>query len=286
MNNTPQRVAVSGSAIRALLTRPVAFHPMLARLCGSVTAGLMLSQALYWTDVQERTNPQAGGWFYKTQSEWTDETCLTRTEQLTARKKLVELGFLEEERRDLPAKLYFRVILERVCEAIESYGDRREASLQGSCKLECRKPANKKSCKQERRNPAFSSEGNLQTFSKGTETTAETTPVSTPVGAALKEWLAVKDQLKQMLPEDEWSLWVRPAYLLTIMGSDTMLVALPPSGRIVKAARARLPALRQLLNRPVVFTRYPDDYDRERMKQEYPEYYQKWLGTKGVRAQA
>ncbi len=271
---------MSGSAIRALLTRPVAFHPMLARLCGSVTAGLMLSQALYWTDVQERTKPEAGGWFYKKQNEWTDETCLTRTEQQTARKKLIELGFLEEERRDLPAKMYFRVILERVCEAIESYGDRRTASLQESCKLECRKPSDKKFSKQECSNPAYSSEQNLQSFSKGTETTSETTSISTPVGAVLKNFLAVKDHLKKILPPKEWSLWVRPLRLLKVMSGNTLLIAIPPNGRIIHAAKAGLPQLCALLGCPAVLTRYPDEYEHQRMKSEYPDLYAQWLGTK------
>ena len=49
------------------------------------------------------------GWFYKTQKEIRDETGLTREEQETARRRLISAGVLEEDRRGVPAKLYFRV---------------------------------------------------------------------------------------------------------------------------------------------------------------------------------
>jgi hypothetical protein len=48
-------------------------------------------------------------WFYKTQAEIEDETGLTRYEQEGARKKLVASGVLEEQKKGIPAKLYFRV---------------------------------------------------------------------------------------------------------------------------------------------------------------------------------
>jgi hypothetical protein len=42
MADSSKKPAKTG-VVKALLSRPVAFHPALARLCGSVTAGLMLS---------------------------------------------------------------------------------------------------------------------------------------------------------------------------------------------------------------------------------------------------
>lgn len=92
------------------LDRPIAFHRAFARLAGSVQAGLLLSQAVYWS----RRTSDIDGWFYKTQSEWTDETCLTRREQETARAALRKLhhnsrSLWLESRRGVPAKMYFRV---------------------------------------------------------------------------------------------------------------------------------------------------------------------------------
>lgn len=88
-----------------ILDRPIAFHRVFVTLTGSVTAALMLSQAIYWT---RRTSDEEG-WFWKTQDEWEKETGLTRYEQEAARERLRALGFWKEERKGMPSKLYFRV---------------------------------------------------------------------------------------------------------------------------------------------------------------------------------
>jgi hypothetical protein len=103
------------STIRALLfDEPVAYHPLIARAVGSVTAGVLLAQLLYWTPRTDRPD----GWFYKTRDELYQETALTRTEQETARKALKQLGVLEEDYRGLPAKRYFRVNIERLTDLL------------------------------------------------------------------------------------------------------------------------------------------------------------------------
>lgn len=265
--------------MRALLTRPVAFHPALARVCGSVTAGLMLSQALYWS---ERTS-DGSGWFYKTQEEWTEEICLSRTEQETARKALKALGFLREEKRGMPGKMHYFVDVERVCDAISQSAENPQTSLQETRRQVCRKPTNREISTHECGKPADMSAENQQTFLSETKITAETTHQHA-CGAALKHWLAAKAELQQQLPASEWSLWVRPAYLLTVMSGGVLLVALPPNGRIVEAARARLPSLRVIVRAAgysdVQLTRYPDDYERERVRQEYPAFYEQMLGNR------
>jgi len=93
-----------------LLDRPVGFHRALADVGGGATAGLFLSQALYWS---RRTTDRAG-WFWKTQQEWQAETALTRREQETARARLRATGVLQERHAGVPAKLYFRVDLARL----------------------------------------------------------------------------------------------------------------------------------------------------------------------------
>jgi len=91
--------------LRYLLQRPIAFHRVFADLAGGATGGLFLSQLFYWSD--KGSDPD--GWIYKTQAEWQEETALTRWEQERARKVLRELGILEEQRRDVPARLYYRL---------------------------------------------------------------------------------------------------------------------------------------------------------------------------------
>ena len=96
--------------IETLLDRPIAYHRVFVDVTGSVTAAVMLSQAVYWS---KRTK-DGDGWFWKTQAEWTEETGLSRSEQETARKRLVECGVWEEERRGIPARLFFRVLTDKL----------------------------------------------------------------------------------------------------------------------------------------------------------------------------
>lgn len=74
--------------------RPIRYCSNLAHIVGSVKAGILLSQMIYWTKkgVEVKAN---NGWFRKRSEHWTIETGLTRHEQDTARKILVNLGLLE-----------------------------------------------------------------------------------------------------------------------------------------------------------------------------------------------
>lgn len=131
------------SILQPMLDRPVLFHPSLARMLGSVTAALMLSQALYWSGVQERTNEGVDGWFFKTQREWEEETCLTRHEQDGARKLLRRFDFWQEERRDAPAKMHYRIDLNRLAMDLSQCAEKPQTRLPKTGNLECRKVSNK-----------------------------------------------------------------------------------------------------------------------------------------------
>ena len=92
-------------AFRTLLSdRPIAFHPSLARLFGGINEALFFQQIAYWSGKGD--DPE---WIYKTREEIESETCLSRYQQEQARKTLVKLGVLEETKRGLPAKLYYRI---------------------------------------------------------------------------------------------------------------------------------------------------------------------------------
>lgn len=90
-----------------VLDRPIAFHRFLVEPCGSITAALMLSQAIYWTN---RTAQERNGWFWKTAEEWQEETGLTRREQENARALLKSRNLLEEKLVGVPARLHYRVV--------------------------------------------------------------------------------------------------------------------------------------------------------------------------------
>jgi hypothetical protein len=106
-----------------MLSHPVAFHPILARIAGGASAGLFLSQAVYWS--KRATLPD--GWFYKIREEWEEETCLTRSEQETARRDLREVGVLEERKWGTPCKLYYRVNHTRLAELVKQHTEKQQA---------------------------------------------------------------------------------------------------------------------------------------------------------------
>jgi hypothetical protein len=140
---TVETMAKRNSAVTALLKRPIAFHAVLARMVGSVPAGLMLSQAIYWTSVVEAHQPHRGGWFYKSQPQWTDETCLSRCEQESARKHLRKWDFWHEDRRGQPCRLWFRVDLKKLAAAISQFEERSHSSVPNGRNPDCWETADK-----------------------------------------------------------------------------------------------------------------------------------------------
>ena len=119
-----------------LLDRAISFQRCFVTLTGSVNAALMLSQAVYW---HLRTN-DPGGWFYKSQDEWEEETGLSRYEQEGAREKLRKLGFWNEKRDGMPAKLFFQINEELLQTQLDEIP---QSSMRKSRTLERGKPADK-----------------------------------------------------------------------------------------------------------------------------------------------
>lgn len=115
------------SFLKKLLDRPIAYHRILAEISGSVTAGVMLSQAIYWAD-KGSIHQDGKVWFYKTRAEWFEETFLKRDEQETARKKLRAIGVLEEKLTGVPAKLYYHVNFSVLEEIIFQQSSMRESN--------------------------------------------------------------------------------------------------------------------------------------------------------------
>ncbi|TCJ15191.1 hypothetical protein EZJ19_07735 [Parasulfuritortus cantonensis] len=99
--------------------RCVAYHPRLVQLTGRVTAGLMLSQAIYWTKRLAMTEPARLGWFWKTREDWRNECGLSRREQDRSRVILKELGLWQEKRVGMPAKVWYRVDLDTLGRLLE-----------------------------------------------------------------------------------------------------------------------------------------------------------------------
>ena len=114
---------------------PVSFHRCLVPVAGGVTPALMLSQAI-WTS--QALEPSAGGWFMRSQEQWTQETGLSRWGQARPgagahscsgpRRTLAgepsKTCLLEERRLGMPAKLWFRVCADVLMHALQASVDR------------------------------------------------------------------------------------------------------------------------------------------------------------------
>ena len=117
MNARIESPGISTDLLLEVFDVPVTFHRCLVPVAGGVTSALMLSQAIWITQTLEAS---AGGWFIRSQEQWTEETGLSRWEQETARRALRRAGLLEERRVGMPAKLWFRVCPEAVLHALQA----------------------------------------------------------------------------------------------------------------------------------------------------------------------
>ena len=109
-NKTPRDII--DAFIDEIADKPIAFHRIFATICGSATSGLFLSQLWYWSK-----RSTLGGWIYKSQKEWQEETGLCRYEQESARKTLIKLGILNEKKVGVPCKLYYFINKSKVLDA-------------------------------------------------------------------------------------------------------------------------------------------------------------------------
>lgn len=92
------------STLLHAIGRPIAFHPGLVPVLGSVNAVLFFGQIFYW---QDKTDSPIG--VYKSSDEIQQETGLTYREQTNAREKLRDCGVLIETEKRLEHRIYFRI---------------------------------------------------------------------------------------------------------------------------------------------------------------------------------
>lgn len=100
-----ERLNLTTEQLRAIFSRPVAYHKLLAIAGGSVSAGVFLSQLIYWTDKTQDPD----GWIYKTLDDWWAETALGRYELKTIRTALVFRKLIQEKLCGVPAKLHYKI---------------------------------------------------------------------------------------------------------------------------------------------------------------------------------
>jgi hypothetical protein len=117
---------IAPSVVLEAFSEPIVFQRIFVDICHSVTAALMLSYAV---GLVERLSPESEGWFEASQEWWTQETGLSRWEQVTARKVLRDLGFLIESRRGMPSRLMYYVDSAAVWTAVNQAADQKWRGL-------------------------------------------------------------------------------------------------------------------------------------------------------------
>jgi hypothetical protein len=102
----------SKSLLRQLSKRQIAYHPVYRKITGSTTAGIMLSQIMYWWDKMD------GREFYKTDADFIEETAMTQDEIRGAKTRLKGLEFVKITRKGIPAKTFYWVNADKLIEVI------------------------------------------------------------------------------------------------------------------------------------------------------------------------
>jgi hypothetical protein len=91
--------------LRDCLGSVVAYRVSLANLGGSVNAGLLLSQLLYWSDKGDEED----GWIFKQQAEWQEELLFSRRQLETARGLLIARRLIDYAVRGCPPRAFYRL---------------------------------------------------------------------------------------------------------------------------------------------------------------------------------
>jgi hypothetical protein len=92
--------------------RPIAYFPVYRQLTNSTTAGILLSQIMYWS------NAMRGEKFYKSDAELIKETSLTSNEFRSAKAKIKKLNFIKIKAEGMPAKSYYYVDYELLASSL------------------------------------------------------------------------------------------------------------------------------------------------------------------------
>lgn len=79
----------------------IAYKPIYAKITGSLTAGILLSQIEYWWQIMKEKP------FYKIDSDFCDEIGCGFWELRAAKKKLTELGLIKTVKKGVPPKTFY-----------------------------------------------------------------------------------------------------------------------------------------------------------------------------------
>lgn len=103
------------SLLKRLHQRPISHYPIYTELTKSSTAGILLSQIMYWFSQKNK--------FYKTDADFKEETKLTENELRSAKRAIKNLDFIEVMREGIPAKTYYQIDWEKYEKTLSEFAN-------------------------------------------------------------------------------------------------------------------------------------------------------------------
>ena len=100
------------NTLKQLNQRPIAYYPIYRVIAGSTTAGIHLSQLMYWFSKKDK--------IYKTDKEIIEETMLSEKELRNTKKLIKKLDFITVSVEGVPAKTYYEIDWEKYQISIEN----------------------------------------------------------------------------------------------------------------------------------------------------------------------
>lgn len=130
----PAHFNMNHALMLEVFREPITFHPTYVEITGTVTAALLLSYACYSSDrmlndQMQGDLPDFDGWLHKSQDDWTRDTGLSRRELESARRRLREMGLLQEKRVGTPARLVIKVDFDRLSDLMNQQAQTNWATL-------------------------------------------------------------------------------------------------------------------------------------------------------------
>lgn len=98
----------------ALKSKPVVFHRVYAEITGSIKAGLLLAQVIYWDNKMNRE-------FYKTDKKFSEELGMKIDEFKSAKRRI--LKFVNIRKKGIPQTTYYRLKRDVLISTLISLGE-------------------------------------------------------------------------------------------------------------------------------------------------------------------
>jgi hypothetical protein len=127
--------------LKLLNQRPIAYYAIYKDLTTSTTAGVLLSQLMYWFSKKDK--------FYKTDEDIREETRLTASELKTAKSKIKDISFITITREGVPAKTYYKINWDLYYNSLAKFA-KLESAKQPNSNSEIRQTITKTTTKKER----------------------------------------------------------------------------------------------------------------------------------------